>query len=140
MITAYALQDLGTLQQVAGTILILRPERTTDDSWTLDLEQLGYTVLSAEEPGQALVHVRTGSVDLVVIDGTAETCDVVAGFVSLLGQEKHAPPFVLASSCPEAPQDSARLGAAAFLPKPCHAGDVTHVLARVAPKTSTAEL
>lgn len=120
---------------MAGTILILRPGCNADDSWPLDLEQLGYTVLSAEEPGQALIHVKTGCVDLVVIDGTAETCEIVATFVALLDQEKQAPPFVLASSSPDAPQDSARLGAAAFLPKPCHAGDVTHVLARVAPNT-----
>ncbi|MCP4446905.1 MAG: response regulator [Myxococcales bacterium] len=101
----------------------------------MELEQLGYTVLSAEEPNQALVHVKTGEVDLVVIEGSAETGDVVASFVSMLGSEKHSPPFVLASSSPQAPKDSARLGAAAFLPKPCHAGDVTHVLARVAPKS-----
>ena len=125
---------MGTLLPVVGTILILRPGCSADDSWPLDLEQLGYIVLSAEEPGQALIHVRTGSVDLVVIDGTAETCDIVTTFVTMLSHEKQAPPFVLASSSPEAPQDSARLGAAAFLPKPCHAGDVTHVLARVAPK------
>ncbi len=121
-----------------GTILILRPGCNVDDRWPLDLEELGYTVLSAEEPGQALIHVRTGSVDLVVIDGTAETCDIVATFVKLLDDEKQAPPFVLASSSPEAPQDSARLGAAAFLPKPCAAGDVTHVLERVAPYTIAA--
>lgn len=119
---------------MAGTILILRPACNADDSWPIDLEQLGYTVLSAEEPGQALVHVKTGAVDLVVIDGSAETSEVVTSFVALLGGERHAPPFVLASSSPHAPKESARLGAAAFLPKPCHAGDVTHVLARVAPK------
>lgn len=80
------------------------------------------------------MHVKTGSVDLVVIDSSAEITEDVTVFVSMLSSEAHAPPFVLASSNPQAPSDSARLGAAAFLPKPCHAGDVTHVLARVAPK------
>lgn len=120
---------------MAGTILILRIGCSTDDRWPNELEQLGYSVLTAEEPGQALIHVKFGAVDLVVIDGTSESGDVVSSFVRLLNAEKHAPPFVLASSSPEAPLDSARLGAVAFLPKPCDAGDVTHVLARVAPKS-----
>lgn len=120
---------------MAGTILILSPACNADDGWPIELEQLGYTVLSAEEPGQALIHVKTGDVDLVVIDGSAETSEAVAFFVERLADEKHAPPFVLASSSPHAPKESARLGAAAFLPKPCAANDVTHVLARVAPRS-----
>ncbi len=116
----------------------MRPGCSSDDGWAQELEQLGYCVLSAEEPGQALIHVRFGAVDLVVIDGSSETSEVVSAFVRQLGDEPYAPPFVLASSSPEAPQDSARLGAAAFLPKPCQAGDVTHVLARVAPNSVAA--
>ncbi len=104
----------------------------------MELEQLGYTVLSAEEPGQALVHVQTGIVDLVVIDSDSESCDDVMGFVAMLEEEPHAPPLVLASMSPQAPTNSVRLGAAAFLPKPCDASDLTHVMARVAPKANQA--
>ena len=124
---------------MAGTILLFCPDVFTNDGWPIELEQLGYTVLSAEEPGQALVHVQTGTVDLVVIDCDLESCDEVMGFVSMLETEPKAPPLVLASACPQAPTNSVRLGAAAFLPKPCLASDLTHVMARVAPNIGQAQ-
>jgi len=139
-LTAYTFEDLCIILSVTGTILILRPGCNSEDQWPGDLEDLGYTVLSAEEPGQALVHIRAAAVDLVIIDSCGDCRDTVAAFVGLLESEQQAPPFVLASSSPQAPSDSARLGAAAFLPMPCHAVDVTHVLAQVAPKRRAASV
>lgn len=120
---------------MGGTVLILSPGSESDDNWTPELEAIGYTVLYAEEPGQALVHVRSGGVDCIVIDSTTERNDRVTHFVAELSLEREAPPFVLVSSSPSAPTYSAKLGAAAFLPKPCCASELDHVLARMAPRS-----
>ncbi len=123
---------------MGGTVLILRPGSESDDNWTPELEAIGYTVLYAEEPGQALVHVRSGGVDCIIIDGAADKSESVTRFVAELSHEAESPPFVLVSSSPSAPTYSAKLGAAAFLPKPCCANELDHVLARMAPKRDEA--
>ncbi len=116
---------------MGGTLLILSPGAGPDDPWTPQLEERGYTVLYAEEPGQALVHVRTTAVDCVLINSPTERCESVTAFVQQLTREVEAPPFVLVSSSPSAPTYSAKLGAAAFVPKPCGAEELEHVLARM---------
>jgi CheY-like chemotaxis protein len=109
----------------------LSPGSGPDEPWAPDLEERGYTVLYAEEPVQALVHVRTAIVDVVLIDSPTEICDTVTEFVNTLNNELQAPPFVLVSSSPSAPTYSAKLGAAAFVPKPCCAAELEHVFARM---------
>lgn len=116
---------------MGGTLLILSPGSGPDEAWTPELEERGYTVLYAEEPGQALVHVRTAAVDCVLINSPTESCDSVTEFVNNLSGEMKAPPFVLMSSSPSAPTYSVKLGAAAFVPKPCCADELEHVLARM---------
>ena len=44
-----------------------------------------------------------------------------------------APPFLLISASPEAPQVSARLGAAGFLTKPCYLEELDDALDRIVP-------
>lgn len=119
---------------MGGTLLILSPGSGPDESWTPELEERGYTVLYAEEPGQALVHVRTAEVDCVLINSPTDCCESVTEFVNHLSSEMQAPPFVLMSASPSAPTFSAKLGAAAFVPKPCCADEVEHVLARMSVK------
>jgi DNA-binding NtrC family response regulator len=127
---------------VAGTLLILSPGSAPEEPWTPELENLGYTVLYAEEPGQALVHIRTASVDCVLINSATEKRAHVADFVNQLTNEREAPPFVLVSSSPTAPTYSAKLGAAAFVPKPCCTAELEHVLTRmsVTPTAANASL
>ena len=125
---------------MGGTLLILSPGSGPDESWTPELEERGYTVLYAEEPVQALVHVRTAAVDCVLINTPTETCDSVTEFVHTLTSELQAPPFVLLSASPSAPTYSAKLGAAAFVPKPCCADELEHVLARMSVRPASAAL
>ena len=125
---------------VGGTLLILSPGSGPDESWTPELEERGYTVLYAEEPGQALVHVRTAEVDCVLINSPTDGCVSVTEFVNTLSSEIQAPPIVLVSSSPSAPTYSAKLGAAAFVPKPCCADEVEHVLARMSVKPAHATI
>lgn len=123
---------------MAGTLLILCPGSVSDDNWTLELEVIGYTILYAEEPGQALVHIRSGGVDCVIIDGaTGRGSEQITSFVTELNLEREAPPFVLMSSSPSAPVYSAKLGATAFLPKPCDADELDHLLSRMMAKSIT---
>ena len=97
------------------------------------MEGSGHTVLYAEEGGQALVHIRCCPVDCVIIDSSVDGVDRVRSFVDALEAEEHAPPIVLVSSSPAAPTFSAKLGAAAFLPKPFEAVELGNVLDRMTP-------
>lgn len=125
---------------MGGTVLIFRTRPDVDDTWSGELEERGYCVLSAEEPGQALVHVRSGGVDVILIDGPGDGVaeQAMAGFLGSLGDEADAPPFVLISGSPSAPLESARLGAAAFVPKPCTADDLDSLVARMVRKPQLA--
>jgi hypothetical protein len=80
-------------------------------------------------------------VDIVILDSaSSEIQDDVSHFVSALAEESDAPPFILVSSAPSAPTDSARLGAAAFLPKPCGAADLNPLLAKMSGQPSWSNL
>lgn len=69
--------------------------------------------------------------DCVLINSATEKHDHIADFVNQLTNEREAPPFILVSASPSAPTYSAKLGAAAFVPKPCCAAELEHVLTRM---------
>lgn len=74
---------------------------------------------------EALVRIREGGIDVVVID--AYHHHVNHGIVELahgIQALPDAPPFILVSSSPDAPELSARIGASTFLPKPCETSDL----------------
>lgn len=106
------------------------PEPEVCAGWSGALEAAGHTVISSRVPSQGIQRIREGGVDLVVIDGSGGT-DSVLAFASELDKLRDAPPFVLVSSSPDAPQISARLGAASFVAKPCSRADLDHVMARL---------
>ncbi len=113
------------------TVLILRPGSEPNDTWAQELEGNGYEVLYAEDVSQAHVHARISHIDFVVIDSPQTENKEVTHFVSGLAERNEAPPLVLVSSSPSAPSYSVKLGAAAFLPKPCLSGELTHVLKKM---------
>lgn len=121
-----------TLTLVGVTVLVFRTCPRPDDRWTSELEARGYFVLSAEEPSQALVHVRTKVVDMVIVDapGDQVASPALARFVAELQSIADAPPFILVSGSPSAPLESARLGAAAFVPEPCTVDEIDGLLSR----------
>lgn len=74
--------------------------------------------------------VRDGGIDVVVID----VYDPRAGIVELarsLDALPDAPPIVLASESPAAPIISVRIGAAAFVPKPCEPSELVTAVSRL---------
>jgi DNA-binding response OmpR family regulator len=114
-----------------GTILLVQADLELTESWALTLEASGHAVLAAQKTADGLMRVREGGVDVVVLDGNGGAG--LSNFVNELQRLPDAPPFVLVSASPDAPEISARLGAAAFLPKPCGSGDLEAVVSRLCP-------
>lgn len=114
-----------------STILVVQADPNLNDGWCLALEASGHTVLTASATGDGIDRVREGGIDVVVVEpaGTSNLRELVAELERL----PDAPPFVLVSSSPDAPEISARLGAAAFLPKPCTARELDEAVGRIAP-------
>lgn len=105
------------------TILIVEADVTTSDQWSEALAASGHSVLTASGMREALRVVRDGGIDAVVID----VYDPRAGVVELargMDALPDAPPILLISGSPAAPEISARICAAMFLTKPCEPSEV----------------
>src|SRR5439155_14589753 len=79
---------------------------------------------------EAFLRLGEGGIDVVVID----SYDPRVGVVELaknIDKLPDAPPFVLVSASPYAPEISARIGAAAFVPKPLDAAELVAVVDRL---------
>ena len=79
---------------------------------------------------EAPALVREGGIDLVVIDCYGQ-CVGVLELAREIEVLPDAPPIVLISSSPVAPEVSARIGAVAFLPKPCESDELLGVISRI---------
>jgi DNA-binding response OmpR family regulator len=119
-----------------GSILLVEADVTTSDQWAAAIATSGHSVLTASGMREALLVIREGGIDVVVID----VYDPRAGVIELArGMEAlpDAPPIVLISGSPATPEISARVGAASFLPKPCEPSEVVtavgHLLGRLRP-------
>lgn len=80
---------------------------------------------------EAVLRLREGGIDVVVIDAY----DPRVGIPELARHMEtlpDTPPLVLLSGSPHAPEISARIGAAAFIPKPYEQGEVVVAIDRVA--------
>lgn len=82
------------------------------------MEASGHTVISASGVAEGVRRVREGGIDVILVDHL-HSDDELTEFVGELERLPDPPPFVLISDSPSAPEISAHLGAAAFLPKPC---------------------
>jgi CheY-like chemotaxis protein len=85
--------------------------------------------MAAAAMGDALLLIRDGGIDAVVIDAH-DSCAGVVELARSIDALPDAPPVVLVSSSPLAPEISARIGAAGFLPKPCEPGELAEVVRR----------
>lgn len=113
-----------------GSILLVEADAVTSDEWAAALAAAGHSVLAASGMREALRQVREGGIDAVVID----VYDPRAGVVELArGMEAlpDAPSIILISGSPEAPEFSARIGAAIFVPKPCEPSEVVAAVAQL---------
>lgn len=86
-------------------------------------------MISAQGVADGLRRVREGGIDVILVDHW-DSYSGLSDFVGQLNRLPDPPPFVLISDSPRAPEISARLGAAVFLPKPCASEDIIAVAQR----------
>jgi two-component system, NtrC family, response regulator len=101
-----------------STVLVVQADPELNRDWCAAVEASGHTVISALGVDEGVRRVREGGIDLVLVDHL-HSDGALTEFVGALDRLPDPPPFVLISDSPRAPEISAHLGAAAFLPKPC---------------------
>ena len=114
-----------------GSILLVEADPAICDTWTSALSAAGHAVLAVSAGRDALPMIKDGGIDVVIIDAY----DPRGGIVELartIEAITDAPPLILVSDSPHAPEISARIGAVAFLPAPCDIDDLLATVARVA--------
>jgi DNA-binding NtrC family response regulator len=113
-----------------GSILLVESDPDTRDRLGSAMRAAGHEVVNAITSRETFLRVSEGGIDAIVID----SYDPRAGVIELAKQVDSlpdAPPVVLVSASPHAPEISARMGAAAFLPKPCEPADLVELLSRL---------
>jgi len=113
-----------------GSILLVEADPTICDQWTVALSAVGHAVSAVPVGRDALPLIKDGGIDLVIVD----SYDPRAGIAELarsIAAVPDAPPLILVSNSPHAPEISARIGAVAFLPAPCELPDLVAAVARV---------
>ena len=86
-------------------------------------------MISAQGVVEGIRRVREGGIDVILVDHWDSHAGL-SDFVGELNRLPDPPPFVLISDSPRAPEVSARLGAADFVPKPCATEDIIAVAQR----------
>ncbi len=116
-----------------GSILLVESDPVTCDEWSEALTAAGHAVLVAGAMREALPSIQDGGIDVVVIDAYDPRVGVVE-LAKSIAELPDAPPLVLVSGSPLAPEISARIGAATFLPKPCELSELVAAISRVVDK------
>lgn len=108
---------------VVGSILLVEADPETCDRWSDALGTAGHAVFAVAAMRDALELIREGGIEVVVIDAY-DSCAGVVELARSMQALPDAPPVVLVSSSPLAPEISVRISAAQFLPKPCEPFEV----------------
>ena len=112
-------------------MLVVQPDPKLNDVWCRTLAVRGHEVLAVSGVGDGILRAREGGIDVVVVDSYVPSGSVVE-LVAELERLPDAPPLILVSSSPAAPEMSAHIGAAAFVPKPCDPEDLADEVLRIA--------
>lgn len=115
-----------------SSVLVVQADAALRAAWAAVLSRNGHEVVEVAGVSDGVTHAREGGLDLVVLD--ASEADARA-LVAELERLPDAPPLVLVSASPQAPELSAQIGAAGFLPKPCTGEDLVEIVARVSSAT-----
>lgn len=110
--------------------MLVEADSETAGRWSAALGDAGHAVATATAMRDALASIREGGIDVVVIDAGDPRRGVVELAASIHALPD-APPIVLVSGSPEAPEISARMGAAHFLAKPCEPDELVDVVSRL---------
>jgi DNA-binding NtrC family response regulator len=117
-----------------STVLVVQPDPLLNEAWCQALAIRGHEVLAVSGVIDGIQRAREGGIDVVVVD-SYDTSGAVSELVAELDRLPDAPPLILVSSSPHAPELSAHIGAAAFVPKPCEPDDLADEVQRVATVT-----
>jgi DNA-binding NtrC family response regulator len=115
---------------VGSTILIVESDPDTRDRLGAALRSAHHDVIVAATMSEAFMRLGEGGIDIVVVDSFDPRVGVV-DLVKNMDTLPDTPPVVLVSGSPFAPEISARIGAAAFLPKPLDLSEVASVIGRL---------
>ncbi len=113
-----------------GSILLVESDLDTRDRFAAAMQEAGHEVIIAGSTNEAFLRISEGGIDAVIVD----SWDPRVGVVELarrMDALPDTPPLLLVSASPHAPEISARVGAAAFIPKPAEASEIVEVIARV---------
>ena len=114
-----------------GSILLVESDPETRDRLGSAMREAGHEVLLAITLREAYLRISEGGIDAVVVDSSDPRVGVV-DLARSMNALPDAPPLVLVSISPFAPEISARIGATAFLPKPCDPSDLVAIVDRLA--------
>lgn len=114
-----------------GSILLVESDPDTRDRLGSAMREAGHEVLVAESAREAFLRVSEGGIDAIVVDSYDPRIGVTE-LAKNIDALPDAPPLVLVSASPHAPEISARIGAAAFVPKPVDPPELVAVVSRIA--------
>jgi DNA-binding response OmpR family regulator len=113
-----------------GSILIVESDPDTRPRIALALKEAGHDAQIAVTMREAFLAISEGGIDVVVI----ESYDPRVGVVELarsMDALPDAPPVILVSASPLAPEISVRIGAAMFVPKPYEPAELVTAIQRL---------
>jgi DNA-binding NtrC family response regulator len=113
-----------------GSILLVESDPQTRDRLAVALGDAGHEVLVTISMKEAFLRLSEGGIDAIVVDSYDPRIGV-AELMKTVERLPDAPPLLLVSGSPHAPEISARIGAAAFLPKPCEPGELVAAVKRM---------
>lgn len=113
-----------------GSILVVQSDPDTRDRLGTALREAGHEVIHAFAVREGVLRLREGGIDVVVTDAYDPRV-VVPELAKHMETLPDMPPLVLVSGSPHAPEISARVGVAAFIPKPYEAAELVAAIDRV---------
>jgi CheY-like chemotaxis protein len=109
-----------------GSILVVEAEPDHQDRLGATVRGAGHEVVGAVTAADAFSRTSEGGIDVIIVDDPSIATELARTLQAL----PDPPPVVLVSSSPRAPEISAHIGAAAFLPQPFDPDELMRVIAR----------
>ncbi len=113
-----------------ANLLFVAADSETSSAWCNLWTGFGHDVVVLDSIDSAINHLREGGIDLIILD-THDSLGSMSNLVASMNRLVDAPPLLLISDSPTAPEISARIGAAGFLPKPCEGSEVLREINRL---------
>lgn len=113
-----------------ANLLFVAATCENSSSWRNLWSGFGHDVVVLDSIDSAVHHLREGGIDLIILD-THDSLGSMSQLLASMNRLVDAPPLLLISDSPTAPEISARIGAAGFLPKPCEGSEVLREINRL---------